>query len=358
MSSFRFLFANGVVSPSTDTPSVTTLLEAHPGAYTTSRTHNNGSHLLFWDRHLRRLSDSWRILFNLHRELLFKPANAAVPLSWQPMQSLVWESVISSLVNNSMRKVLPVALKQRKSGEELAITTLLSGNLEKLSENENVDKQSVCRLLDVFVHVGPYVPLTFGIRENCAHLAMVGHRRDVANAKYSDWVRLRKPLEKLRPPLATELLLSSDGDRVLEGCLTNFFVVCRKDRDLNRRRSTYSVEVQTASISDGVLPGVLRQVIIEICSRNGIPFREVAPSWSERELWEEAFITNSLRILQHVETIRVPTSWESVESKTWKELTWEDKRFEDGPGRITALIQEEILEKAGLEGYPVTSLNG
>ena len=40
------------------------------------------------------------------------------------------------------------------------------------------------------------------------------------------------------------------------------------------------------------------------------------------------FLADSLRLLQHVETIRVPTSWESVESKTWKELTWEDKRFE------------------------------
>lgn len=45
--------------------------------------------------------------------------------------------------------------------------------------------------------------------------------------------RLRKPLEKLRPPFATELLLSNDGDRILEGCLTNFFVVCRKVRFLD-----------------------------------------------------------------------------------------------------------------------------
>ena len=40
--------------------------------------------------------------------------------------------------------------------------------------------------------------------------------------------RLRKPLEKLRPPSVTELLLSNDGDQLLEGSITNFFVVCRK----------------------------------------------------------------------------------------------------------------------------------
>jgi hypothetical protein len=48
---------------------------------------------------------------------------------------------------------------------------------------------------------------------------------------FEDVCRLRKPLEKLRPPSVTELLLSKDGDRILEGCVTNFFVVCRKVSD-------------------------------------------------------------------------------------------------------------------------------
>lgn len=42
--------------------------------------------------------------------------------------------------------------------------------------------------------------------------------------------RQRKLLEKLRPPSVNELLLSNDGDTILEGCLTNFFVVCCKVR--------------------------------------------------------------------------------------------------------------------------------
>lgn len=43
-----------------------------------------------------------------------------------------------------------------------------------------------------------------------------------------DLGRLRKPLENFRPPSTTELLLSNDGDHLLEGCVTNFFVVCRR----------------------------------------------------------------------------------------------------------------------------------
>lgn len=41
-------------------------------------------------------------------------------------------------------------------------------------------------------------------------------------------IRIRKGVERMRPPLVTELLLTNDGDRILEGSVTNFFVVCRK----------------------------------------------------------------------------------------------------------------------------------
>lgn len=156
------------------------------GAYTTSRTHNNGSHLLFWERHLSRLANSTRILFNSKPEFLFNQEITRIPIS---VQSPMWDSMIRDLVNDSMKNVLPIALKERRSGEELAITTLVSGNLEKLSVNEDIDEERISGVLDVYVHVLVYVPFVFGIVENSAHLAVVGHGRDVANAKHSDWVR-------------------------------------------------------------------------------------------------------------------------------------------------------------------------
>lgn len=173
--------------------------------------------------------------------------------------------------------------------------------------------------------------------------------------------RQRKQLEKLRPPYVNELLLSNNGDQILEGCLTNLFVVCHKDVNGDYHKSsqrdnesTVSIELQTAPIRDGVLPGVVRQVILDICSRNKIPVREIAPSWSEREMWSEAFITSSLRLLQHVEVIQAPSSWESLDTQTWTEVTWEEKQFENAPGRITAFIQKEVMEMASMEGYPVS----
>ncbi|KAL0403435.1 UNVERIFIED_CONTAM: hypothetical protein Sradi_1984300 [Sesamum radiatum] len=224
------------------------------------------------------------------------------------------------------------------------------------------DDGKISEVLDVYLHIGGYVPPVFGVRGSAAHLAVVGRGRDFANAKYSDWVRLRKPLEKLRPPSVNELLLSNDGEQILEGCLTNFFVVCLKEKDgdchtvdQKQSQSLRCIEVRTAPLNDGVLPGVIRQVIRDICLKTGIAFREVAPSWSKRELWMEAFITNSLRILQHVETIQAPKSWKSVESNTWEKITWVEKRFQDGPGRITSMLQMEIMKEAGVEAFPVTS---
>ncbi|XP_039043402.1 uncharacterized protein LOC120182502 [Hibiscus syriacus] len=267
MNSTRFLCSNGIVSYTSEVPPVATFLESLPGAYTTTRTHENGTTLLFWERHLKRLSTSARILLNSNPELIFK-ANKKNPLLFPPLSissSLKWEKGIQSLVSNSLNQVLPIALEERATGEELVVTALVSGDLEKLKAMKNVgNDDGVFQFLDVHLHIGSYVPPVFGIEENGAHLALVGRGRDISNVKYSDWVRLRKPLEILRTHSVTELLLSNDGDRILEGCITNFFVICQRDKSeaegkyLNDYGNAYSVVVQMAPISDGVLPGIIR----------------------------------------------------------------------------------------------------
>lgn len=48
----------------------------------------------------------------------------------------------------------------------------------------------------------------------------------------------------------------------------------------------------------------------------------------------------SLRILQHVGTIKVPVgSLEALACTKPEEIEWKEKRFEEGPGMITELIQ-------------------
>lgn len=140
---------------------------------------------------MKRLAESIRILSNSTPQLFFKQNNSMV------MHSLPQFTMGSfrALVNDSMNKALPIAMKEKRSdGEELSVTTLVSGNIERLSGIGNVgyddDDERVCQALDVYVYVGSYVVPAFGVRGNGARLALVGRGRDVANAKYSDWVRL------------------------------------------------------------------------------------------------------------------------------------------------------------------------
>ncbi|KAJ0983925.1 hypothetical protein J5N97_002281 [Dioscorea zingiberensis] len=336
----RFLVVNGAALAG-DVPPVTAFLESLSGAYTTTRTHANASLLLFWDRHLRRLAESSRILADSKPEFFNSVSDRVMVLAQN--------SAIESFVHESMRVGLGLALSERSrvaSRDELAITALVR------------DRDDGVGNLDVYLHIGFYVPPAFGIG---AHLVVAGPGREVAEAKYSDWARIRKRLERMRPPSATELLLSNDGDHILEGSLTNFFVVRR--RLVNDARDPSQIdlerdcmfEVQTAPIGDGILPGVIRQLVIEVCSDIGIPVKEVAPSWSEHKLWQEAFVTSSLRLVQFVETIQAPTICEDLQLRTWKDISWVQKRFE-GAGIITTQIQREIMKRAGTSSYQTNDI--
>lgn len=308
---------------------------------------------------MKRLSSSIRILLDSKPDLLFSSVSSSSSSSssrFLMMNRSVRESSIYDLVNGSMSEAMRSVVSKERGrlcGEELAVTVLVTGDEEKLSR---LDDEKVVDCLDVWLHIGGY---SLGVGERAASLALVGRGRDVAAAKYSDWVRLRKPLEKFRPLSTTELLLSNDGDHLLEGCVTNFFVVCRRKSSSGSLYggSLGGFEVQTAPVTDGVLPGVIREVVIEVCLSKGIPYCERAPSWSERELWEEAFVTSSLRIVQHVGTIKVPVgSLKALARSKPEEIEWKEKRFKEGPGMITELIQRTIMERGIEEGFPLKDL--
>ncbi|CAN6463184.1 unnamed protein product [Victoria cruziana] len=300
---------------------------------------------MFWERHLRRLMQSVEILAERRPDMY--------PLKCRFESS--WDVFIRPLVHSSLKSGMELALKNMKHGEELAVTSIVHGTIEQ------PDDDSVASPCDVYMHIGGYWPMKFGLSDSAAYLALVGQSREIAMSKFSEWARTRKYLEKLRPPSVTELLLSNDGDHILEGTVTNFFVVCQ--RDMNRRsdeaatnpNNMHLYEVQTAPLNDGVLPGVIRQIVMEICSSMGIPFCEVAPSWSKHGIWAEAFVTNSLRLVQHVKRIQVPSSWEDLQSKSWEEVSWEVKNFKDD-GFITTLIQSELMKRVSSEGYSVREL--
>lgn len=41
-----------------------------------------------------------------------------------------------------------------------------------------------------------------------------------------------------------------------------------------------------------------------------------------------AYVADSLRLVQHVEMVQAPISWEELHLKTWREVLWKEKKFE------------------------------
>ena len=138
---------------------------------------------------MKRLSESLQTLSNLAPQLLFK-SDKSESLLPSSVNLRIWQPTVEMLVNDSVSKVLPIALRERNGGEELAITTLVCGNLDALNAQEAVEFEDILsKTLEMHVHVETYIPPSFGGKENGVNLALVGHGRNLASAKYSDWVR-------------------------------------------------------------------------------------------------------------------------------------------------------------------------
>lgn len=233
------------------------------------------------------------------------------------------------MIVDVMQAGLQRALKLRRSEEELNVTVLAS-------PDDRVDKIT----WNVSVHFSSY---TLRSPPTPAHVAVLGSGRDLRLAKYSRWASDRERCENAKPPSATEIVLSNDGDGLLEGSVTNFFVVAMNP----------DVEVQTAPLSDGVLPGVIRQLVIEVCEEDGIPVREVMPSWQARGTWVESSVTSSLRMVQPVATVRRSQPWVPEDRlELLQSCEWTEVRFE-AVASVTEHIRNRVLERALDEGVPV-----
>jgi len=79
---------------------------------------------------------------------------------------------------------------------------------------------------------------------------------------------------------AHEGLFVRDGV-VQEATLSNFFAV-------------FGGEVRTAPLSNYILPGITRAVVLDLCREHGIPFRETPVFATELHQAEEAFLTSTV----------------------------------------------------------------
>lgn len=190
----------------------------------------------------------------------------------------------------------------------------------------------------------------------------------------------RQPLERQRPDGAAEVLLCTPDGRLLEGLVTNLFIVaaaaeaaesslakgssCSKSHDASGTAGSSSssskvgggkggtaaataaaasqpggfagLEVWTASPAEGVVWGTARARVLEACSRLGLVVREEAPSMGSRAAWREAFLTNSLRLVQPLATLACPAG-NAAAVPPWQ------LDLPAAPGPVTQAVRRELL---------------
>lgn len=122
-------------------------------------------------------------------------------------------------------------------------------------------------------------------------------QRSTPAVKDTSWYTERKSLENVRSKNANETILVAEFDTdhpvLLEGLITNFFVVTR------------DLEVWTAG-DQLVLSGSIKRLVLQACKDLGVTVVEKAVPLRSWSLYEAAFLTNARRLLQPVRAIEVP----------------------------------------------------
>ena len=184
----------------------------------------------------------------------------------------------------------------------------------------------------------------------------------------------RQPLEQQRPTGAAEVLLCTSEGRLLEGLVTNLFIVAAREGAEAAAGSTAEgnsgegcaagrgagsggapgdgggsgstagaaaggfrrLEVWTASPAEGVVWGTARARVLQACRRLGLAVREEAPSCGARAAWREAFLTNSLRLVQPLHTLACPAG-NAAGLPPW------ELHLPAAPGPVTRALHQELL---------------
>ena len=107
----------------------------------------------------------------------------------------------------------------------------------------------------------------------------------------------RQQYDALIPASAAEGILCSPEGQLLEGFISNLFIV---------QRSHTSIIVRTAT--KGVLAGIKQQEVLAACKTLNIKTECTAPVQTERHLWVEAFLTNAVRGLRPISSICCPAN--------------------------------------------------
>lgn len=161
----------------------------------------------------------------------------------------------------------------RNSVEQLCLNQQYPLGLLRLSFGQNGNWSAV--------HL-PYEPFSHGAKLLTYDKAIAVHGQPIKSYPYNYRLEI---LEAIKALGADEAIVCNDKGKICEGSVTNLLL--RIDG-----------KWVTPPISDGVLPGVMRALVIEYC---GVSVRSI--DRSEIQQVQSAFLLSSLRIAQPVASI-------------------------------------------------------
>ena len=98
--------------------------------------------------------------------------------------------------------------------------------------------------------------------------------------------------------------------------------------------------VMTASLEEGVLPGIMRLQVLQACRQLQLQLLEQAPCLEDSSSWVEAFVTNTLRGVQPVGSLLRPAGAPGAAAGTAAELPQQHGPVTKALQQLLARLQE------------------
>jgi len=235
------------------------------GVYETLRTY--GGEPFVFDRHMRRMRRS--------AEMMSLP----VPLSDAELLDRVRETMAA----HTRRTV-------ERSADEKYIRILLTRGVGELSYRLDACASPTIVIIVKALEPPPERTFTEGVR-----VALVSVRRNHPDAlnpmiKSNNLLNLALAMQEAYRRGADEALMENQAGELVECSQSNFFLV-------------RAGQALTAPLSAGLLPGITREIVLEIAREIGVPVSETRLTPADLTSADEAFLTGTTREVTPIVTV-------------------------------------------------------
>jgi branched-subunit amino acid aminotransferase/4-amino-4-deoxychorismate lyase len=177
---------------------------------------------------------------------------------------------------------------------------------------ENLPGESRVRLIltkdggEVFAGIQPFIPPPRAVYENGVRVVTTELARHDPRIKDTNFIAESLAQRRLLGGDIFEVLLTRNG-KILEGMTSNFYVIKHviasrqakqsqpSNRGLLRRFAPRNDMATLITARQGILPGVTRNVVLQLAKGEGIQIEYRPPRVAPREDFDEAFLTSSSR---------------------------------------------------------------